>query len=141
MKTFLSLTTVLLLIVIIIGGYIAFFQDDSETPSFEKPSVELDKTKTPPQKELNLDLLNNGQAGETKEECQETCNDSCEDEYDPKAADIEIKLAACNHNCQFVPIPPGPGPCWNLCEAEYDDAIENLSDDFDDCKDDCNDDC
>jgi hypothetical protein len=141
MKTFLSITTILLLIVIIIGGYIAFFQDTSKTPSFEKPNIEVGNKETPPQKQLNLDLINNGQAGQSKEACQETCDNSCEDKYDPKAAETEVKLAACNHNCQFVPIPPGPGLCWDLCEAEYDEAMENHNDDFDDCKDDCYDDC
>lgn len=105
--------------------------------NFERPNVNIGKNP-------NFDVGKPETGQNCKEECdndcgndRDDCYDDCEDDYEDICKQADIKLVACNHNCQFIPIPPGPTICWNKCEEEYDKACDN--DDLKDCKKDCND--
>jgi hypothetical protein len=83
------------------------------------------------------------------------CEDDCESDYEGVCEQASEVLAACNHNCAFLPIPPVPGPnprdeCFKACltafenqcvEADLIDCQEGCQDDYTMCIIDCYADC
>ena len=147
---------ILILVVIIIGGgayyYFNYYQTEDlnegglNMPNLERKPLDLGKDdgKNVGGKKIP-DLKSNLNSGtDCNEACdnecgdkQEDCTDECQDDYDDIYEQASIDLAACNHNCQFIPIPPGPGPCLNQCQASFDDRTDKT--DLNECKSDCND--
>jgi len=140
------LILILLVAVVALLGYV--YLDNMETDS-DKPETTLNLPDKKPGDNMKPDKVFNPELFgklkppvDCKAECDNTCGDKredceddCNDDYSDTCEEASIQLAACNHNCQFVPFPPGPGPCWNKCEELFNTACDN--DDLKDCQQDC----
>ena len=145
---------ILILAIIIIGGgayyYFNYVKDSDEgginMPNIERRPLDTDKDdgknvgdKKIPDLSGKFNAGNNCEEGcdNSCENKQEDCADDCQDDYDDDCKDASDELAGCNHNCQFVPIPPGPALCFDLCKEGYEKICDE--DEMKDCKKDCTD--
>jgi hypothetical protein len=58
------------------------------------------------------------------------CQQQCEGQHDSTCQDASQLLLSCNFACQFLPIPPGPGPnprvaCFDKCMDSFENACSN----------------
>jgi len=153
-----NLIIAILIIIILIGGgaylYINYYQEKDSgegglnIPSIEKKPLNIGKNdgqNLSNKKNSNLDNLEKFNIdGDCKDQCdnncnieQENCVDDCQNDYDEIYTAANELLAMCNYNCQFIPVPPGPAQCLNLCKEDFEKNTYKI--DLNECKSDCND--
>jgi hypothetical protein len=140
-----SITLILLVIILILVGYIAYTNSPLQVEYKPESTDEEENSKesmTRPNKKPNLNLGILNLTENCKEKCdtecesdRNECDDTCDNSHNNVCEQASIALASCNHNCQFIPIPPGPGPCWNKCQEEFNKQCDDS--DLKDCKNDC----